>query len=98
MSVNDELSGTFAVDDHLRQRAFVAETVLFDRLIVPRPPPDDEEQYAEWVAAGWRPKELEEKLAALEDLAIGVPHGRSAADGGKRLTSQDKTAGVIRGR
>jgi hypothetical protein len=73
MSVNDELWGTFAVDDHLRARAFVAETVLFDRLIVPRPPPDDEEQYAEWVAAGWRPEELEEKLAALEDLAIAVP-------------------------
>jgi hypothetical protein len=73
MSANDELWGTFAVDDHLRRRAFVAETVLFDRLIVPRPPPDDEEQYAEWVAAGWRPEELEEKLAALEDLAIAVP-------------------------
>jgi hypothetical protein len=27
-----ELWGTFAVDDHLRPRAFVAESILFDRL------------------------------------------------------------------
>jgi hypothetical protein len=67
--------GTFAVDDHLRQRAFVAETVLFDRLIVPCPPPNDEEQYAEWVAEGWKPERLKEKLAPLEDLAIAVPWG-----------------------
>lgn len=30
MPSGDQLWGTFAVDDHLRQRAFVAETVLFD--------------------------------------------------------------------
>jgi hypothetical protein len=72
MSADDELWGTFAVDDHLRRRAFVAETVLFDRLIVPCPPPDDEEQNAEWVAAGWQPERLKEKLALLEDLAIAV--------------------------
>jgi hypothetical protein len=73
MSAGDELWGTFAVDDHLRQRAFVAETVLFDRLIVPYPPQDDEEQYAEWVGAGWHPEHLQETIAPLEDLAIAVP-------------------------
>jgi hypothetical protein len=73
MSEDDELWGTFAVDDHLRPRAFVAETVLFDRLIIPYPPPDDEEQYAEWVGAGWHPERLKETLAPLEDLAIAVP-------------------------
>jgi len=50
MSPNDELWGTFAVDDHLRPRAFVAETVLFDRLIVPQPPPDNDVQHMEWVS------------------------------------------------
>jgi hypothetical protein len=72
MSAYDELWGTFAVDDHLRRRAFVAETVLFDRLIVPYPPPDDEEQYAEWAAAGWHPERLKETLSPLDDLAITV--------------------------
>lgn len=73
MSPNDELWGTFAVDDHLRPRAFVAETVLFDRLVVPQPPPDDEEQYREWAQALWHPERLKQTLAPLEDLAITVP-------------------------
>jgi hypothetical protein len=72
MSTYDELWGTFAVDDHLRPRAFVAETVLFDRLIVPYPPPEDKEQYAEWAAAGWHPERLKETLAPLDDLAIKI--------------------------
>jgi hypothetical protein len=73
VSANDELWGTFAVDDHLRPRAFVAETVLFDRLVVPQPPPDDEEQYREWTQALWHPERLKQTLAPLEDLAITVP-------------------------
>jgi hypothetical protein len=73
MSANDQLWGTFAVDDHLRPRAFVAETVLFDRLVVPQPPPDEGEQYAEWTRAGWDPKKLKETLDLLGDLAIAVP-------------------------
>ncbi len=73
MSANDELWGTFAVDDHLRSRAFVAETVLFDRLVIPQPPPDDDEQYREWTQASWHPERLKQTLAPLEDLAIAVP-------------------------
>jgi hypothetical protein len=33
-----ELWGTFSVKDHLRERAFVAEVLLYDRLVIPRPP------------------------------------------------------------
>lgn len=73
MSQNHELWGTFAVDDHLRPRAFVAETVLFDRLVVPHPPAEEEEQFAEWTQAGWDPKRLKETLDPLGDLAIAVP-------------------------
>lgn len=29
--------GTFSVKDHLRSRAFVAEVILFDKLVIPRP-------------------------------------------------------------
>jgi hypothetical protein len=31
----DELWGTFAVNDHKRKRALVAEVILFARLVVP---------------------------------------------------------------
>lgn len=72
MSPNDELWGTFAVDDHLRPRAFVAETVLFDRLIVPQPPPDNHAQHLEWVQRGWDPDTLKTKLARLGDLAVEI--------------------------
>jgi hypothetical protein len=52
MSVTDELWGTFAVDDHLRPGAFIAEILLFDRLVIPQSHQDDEDQYREWVKAG----------------------------------------------
>ena len=72
MSPTDELWGTFAVDDHLRLRAFVAEVLLFDRLVIPRPHKEDEEQYREWCDAGWQPKRLVEIIDRLGNLAIPI--------------------------
>jgi hypothetical protein len=40
-----ELWGTFSVGDHLRANSFVAELLLYDRLVVPVPP---QEGGAEW--------------------------------------------------
>lgn len=62
MSSNDELRGTFAVDDHLREHASVAELVLFDRLVLPKPPENDTDEYARWTAFGWRPDDLRETV------------------------------------
>jgi hypothetical protein len=73
MSTGDELWGTFAVDDHLRKNAFVAEVVLFDRLVIPEPPRDDENQYKQWLGSNWRPELLKEMVDQLGDLAIPVP-------------------------
>ncbi|MDB5704118.1 MAG: hypothetical protein JWN66_1234 [Sphingomonas bacterium] len=68
----DELWGTFAVDDHLRARAYVAEVLLFDRLVIPEPHPDDQQQYQEWQDAGWRPDQLKTVIDRLGDRAIPV--------------------------
>ncbi len=76
MPSNDELWGTFAVDDHTRDRAFVAEAVLFDRLVIPQPPEGDEEQYRDWVNAGWRPELLKPTIDTLAEFAIPVPWNR----------------------
>lgn len=69
----DELWGTFAVDDHKRERAFVAEVILFDRLVVPQPPENDAAEWAMWIDEDWRPDLLKATVDALEDLIIPVP-------------------------
>jgi hypothetical protein len=73
MSSNDELWGTFAVDDHLRKHAFVAELVLFDRLVLPQPPENDTEEYKRWTDLRWRPDDLRETVKTLEEFAVPVP-------------------------
>jgi hypothetical protein len=76
MPTADQLWGTFAVDDHLRERAFVAETVLFDHLVLPVPPADEEKQYDNWRDKGWQPDRAREMLKVLGDLAIPVAWGK----------------------
>ncbi len=73
----NELWGTFAVDDHLRPRAFVAEAVLFDRLLIPSPPKGDQDAYQDWVRSGWKPDRLVEVRKRLGDRAIGVPWNKA---------------------
>jgi hypothetical protein len=55
-----ELWGTFSVRDHLRRRAFVAELLIYDRLVIPYPPPGDGVEYGRWRA----------KLASTEVVEI----------------------------
>ena len=44
-----ETWGTFAVDDHLGKRAFVADVLLYDRLVIPVP---DARERERWIAIG----------------------------------------------
>src|SRR5262249_41518304 len=64
--------GTFSVADHKRGRAFVADVLLYDRLIIPIPPNDVERK--DWTKTGWVPERLDSCLAALGDRhVIPVP-------------------------
>ena len=58
-----QLWGTFSVGDHLRPNAFVADLLLYDRLIVPVPPGDRER--SRWANEGWRPELQDELLSAI---------------------------------
>jgi len=58
--------GTFSVTDHLGPRAFVADVVLYDRLVIPVP---DAEERKRWADLGRRPDVLDRKLEILEELA-----------------------------
>lgn len=39
--------GCYSVADHLAERAFVADLLLYDRLVVPVPSDDDRERWEE---------------------------------------------------
>lgn len=64
--------GTFSVADHLRPRAFVAEVLLYDRLVIPCPLTAEER--ARWTGLRWEPEQLDHKLEILGDeMTIRVP-------------------------
>jgi hypothetical protein len=63
--VSREVWGTFSVKDHCKQRAFVAEVLLYDRLVIPYPP--NEQERARWASQGWDPQKLDGVLKILDD-------------------------------
>jgi hypothetical protein len=65
-----ELWGKFSVRDHIINRAFVADVLLYDRLVIPTCPEDRPE--TEWPEEWDLPKQ-KSLLADLGDLAIPVP-------------------------
>jgi hypothetical protein len=64
----DALWGTFSVSDHLRKRAFVADVLLYDKLVIPYPP--DDEQRTRWRKQRWNPGRLERKLEILDKAGL----------------------------
>lgn len=62
--------GTFSVRDHCDPNAFVAEVMLYDRLVIPTPPTAAEQ--ARWHESGWGPDRLATLLEILGDRACTV--------------------------
>jgi hypothetical protein len=46
-----EVWATYSVRDHLAPKAFVADVMLYDRLVIPVPAENDESHWAEWDVA-----------------------------------------------
>lgn len=65
-----EIWGTFSVRDHLVSRAFVADVLLYDRLVIPTLPENVPEE--QWPAA-WDLSKQRALLRDLGDLAIEIP-------------------------
>jgi hypothetical protein len=59
-----ELWGTFSVRDHTESRPFVAEVMLYDRLVIPVPPPGARDFWAA-PEQGWNPDRQERVLKVL---------------------------------
>ena len=83
--------GTYSVRDHIRPRAFVADVLLFDKLVIPRPATEKEllaeggqsvgeDQMKRWRRMKWKPERQRELLDILGefDLAIELPWGVQA--------------------
>jgi hypothetical protein len=62
--------GTFSVKDHCAPNAFIADVMLYDRLVIPVPPDDIERQ--RWEDAGWQPERLDRLLRILGQRAYPV--------------------------
>jgi hypothetical protein len=69
------LWGCYSVADHLEPRAFVADLLLYDRLVVPVPAPDD---LARWER--WDPERQKRLLDILGGFAEHVEWGHSLRD------------------
>jgi hypothetical protein len=67
-----QLWGCYAVNDHLQKNAFVADVLLFERLVIPVPPQDDPEALQPW-KENWRADEQQDLLDILGGIAYQVP-------------------------
>ncbi len=56
--------GTFSVADHTLPYAFIADVLLYDKLVIPYPPADERKR---WIKAGWKPDHLDDLLETLDD-------------------------------
>ena len=66
--------GSFSVRDHLKEQAFVAELLLYDRLVIPVPPPNNEGEWRRWARNTWKPDRQAELLQILgKDLCVRLP-------------------------
>lgn len=67
-----QLWGCYAVNDHLQKNAFVADALLFERLVIPVPPQGDPEALQPW-EENWQPAQQRELLDILGGIAYQVP-------------------------
>ncbi len=82
-----QLWGTFSVWDHVRRGAFLAEVVMYDKLVVPVPPNPEraktsedrafaQEQLGRWQRNGWQPQRLLDILKVIEPVVEPIEWDR----------------------
>ena len=68
----EQLWGTYSVADHKQPYAFIADLILYDRLVVPVPPSNDPAEWKRWEDAKWRPERQQLLLKELGDYVKRV--------------------------
>jgi hypothetical protein len=84
--VAQQLWGTHSVADHCVARAFVADVILYDRVVIPVPPSDDPDEEARWYA-NWKPERQRALLAVLGDFAHTIEWSSELRDEWSTLRS-----------
>src|SRR6266487_250237 len=85
--------GTLSVRDHLDTRGLVGDLVLYDRLVFPVPP--DEEERLRWDGQGWKPEFLQVRLRQLgADLAVEAPWNEELRGEWRRTYEHLRQVGV----
>jgi hypothetical protein len=64
-----EVWAAYSVADHLAKKAFVADVMLYDRLVIPIPADDDQER---WGPDGWNEARQQHVLSILGERAIPI--------------------------
>jgi hypothetical protein len=75
-----ELWATFSVKDHRRRGAFIAEVLLYDKLMIPVVPTEMDvpaevakAQWARWIENDWAPLRQTRVVEVLKDRAELIP-------------------------
>jgi hypothetical protein len=68
--MSTEVWGTFSVQDHLAERAFIADVLLYDRLVIPTKP--EGQDLADWPKE-WDLARQQQLFDVLGDLAVPIP-------------------------
>jgi hypothetical protein len=85
--------GTLSVRDHLDTRGLVGDLVLYDRLVFPVPP--DEDERVRWGRQGWKPDLLGVRLRQLgPDLAVEAPWNEELRGEWRRTYEHVKQVGA----
>lgn len=90
------LWGCYSVADHLEPRAFVADLLLYDRLVVPTPTDDD---LSRWQKNGWDPQRQETLLQIADPFVERVPWNSRLRDAFESMSGfPDYSSAMINGR
>lgn len=65
-----EVWGTYSVRDHCDPRAFVADVMLYDRIVIPIP--SDNAERKRWEGNGWNPARQDKLVRILDDRAYCI--------------------------
>jgi hypothetical protein len=71
-----EVWATYSVKDHCAPRAFIADVMLYDRLVLPVPPDekvDGKPEWDRWQEQDWQPAKQQMIIKMLGDTAIAIP-------------------------
>ena len=96
-----EVWGTYSVRDHLAAQPWVADVLLYDRLVIPVPPregtAEHKAEWQRWEAAGWQPGVQQELTQILGDRAVCVPWDASMQAFWRDLWEKERVASFLTG-